>query len=111
MKEKEDKLVLKQIIGFIEKIEDYLKGVDHDQFLKDGRTQDSVIRNIEIVGEACNRLSENFLVNNPEFPILEATSMRNRLIHGYDDIDLEIVWNTATQDIQTLKHIIIQILN
>ncbi|MDA1338295.1 MAG: DUF86 domain-containing protein [bacterium] len=103
---KEDKVILQQILFLIEKIEAYIEGITFEEFVRDTKTQDAVIRNIEIIGEAANRLSKDFQQNNPGFPLLETVSMRNRLIHGYDDINLEIVWATATVDVQKLKFII-----
>lgn len=102
--------MLQQIVQFIERIEQYVSGMSFEEFSKDYKSQDAVIRNIEIVGEAVNRLSEDFVFSHPNFPIEESISMRNRLIHGYDDIDLEIVWTTATVDIQTLKTAILEII-
>lgn len=55
-----------------------------EDFSKDDKTQDAVIRNIEIIGEAASRLSKKFYEDYRDFPIGEAVSMRNRLIHGYD---------------------------
>jgi len=108
---KNDKVILEQILEFIHKIELYISNTSLSEFKKDNKTQDAVIRNIEIIGEAANRLSEDFQKNNPSFPFFETVSMRNRLIHGYDDINLEIVWITATIDIQKLKTVIGSILH
>jgi len=107
---KDDKVTLYQILRFIERIEEYTKNMRFDEFLEDYKSQDAVIRNIEIIGEASNRLSSNFILKHPSFPLNETRSMRNKLIHGYDDVDLSIVWVTATTDIQTLKLEILKII-
>ncbi len=106
---KDDKIIIEQILQFIGRIEQYTSDMSFDEFSKDIKSQDAVIRNIEIIGEAANRLSKEFYLTHKDFPISEAVSMRNRLIHGYDDLDLEIVWTTATEDIQSLKSAIVQI--
>jgi uncharacterized protein with HEPN domain len=100
---KTDKLTVEQILEFIKKIETYIDKMTFDDFEKDYKTQDAVIRNIELIGEAANHLSTSFGINNKAFPLNKAISMRNRLIHGYDDIDLKIVWKTIKNDINELK--------
>lgn len=108
---KTDKLTLEQMKEFITRIEDYVKDLDLAKFRNDYKSQDAVIRNIELIGEAANRLSTDFAMNYKEFPLNKAISMRNRLIHGYDDIDLEIVWATVKKDIQDLKLILSETIN
>lgn len=108
---KKDKVILDQILHFIGRIDEYVSKMSFDEFSKDYKSQDAVIRNIEIIGEAANRLSKQLYLTYKDFPVAEAVSMRNRLIHGYDDIDLEIVWTTATEDLQSLKSKILTILS
>ena len=68
--------------------------------------QDSVIRRIEIIGEAARRVSPVMRERYPQIPWSEMVSMRNRMIHEYDDIDLPIVWNTVQQDLPALLRLI-----
>ena len=62
----------------------------------------AVVRLIEIVGEAASRVSPATRLDQPEIPRQEITSMRNRLIHGYDAVDMEILWQTLHQDLPPL---------
>lgn len=72
--------------------------------------QDAVIRKIELIGEAANRLSTGFWeAYRNSLPLAEAVSTCNRLIHEYDDIDIRIVWNTVINDLPELRVKIIQI--
>jgi uncharacterized protein with HEPN domain len=71
--------------------------LDRDQLLVRG-----VTKSIEIIGEAAARVSAAFRSAHPEIPWQDAILMRNRLVHGYFDIDLDIVWSTAQQDVPTL---------
>ncbi len=57
--------------------------------------QDAVIRNLEIVGEACVNLSAEFREAHAAVPWLKASGIRNRLVHGYFDVDLGVVWQTV----------------
>lgn len=71
----------------------------------DQRTQDAVIRNFEIIGEACNNLARQFPAyadGHPEIPWRFAYEMRNVLAHGYFNVDLEIVWRTIHRDLPPL---------
>lgn len=87
-------------------IVDYVQGVEREQFLQDTALQDSVIRRLEIVGEAAGRVSSEFRAVHPEIPWASMTGMRNRMIHGYDDIDMDIVWNTSQQSVPNLLTLI-----
>ncbi len=62
----------------------------------------ALVRLIEIVGEAGNRVSPETQAHHPQLPWAMMVSMRNRLIHGYDEIDLNVVWDTVTQDLPPL---------
>lgn len=74
--------------------------------------QDAVIRNLEIIGEACRNIERSdpdFLVRHPEFPLRVAIEMRNVLAHGYFSVDLEIVWRTVHTNLPDLKAQVLQI--
>lgn len=97
---------LVDIVSSAKLILSYVEGVRREQFFQDTRLQDSVIRRIEIIGEAVRRLSPEFRERHPEIPWMAMTGMRNRMIHGYDDIDMNIVWNTTQDSIPSLLPII-----
>ena len=62
----------------------------------------SVIRRLEIIGEAAGRVSRQFRDENPDIPSSEMREMRNWVIHRYDDVDMDVVWETVKQDILRL---------
>lgn len=62
----------------------------------------SLIKEIEIIGEAASKVSVNFQKRHPDIPWLAIVATRNRLIHGYFDIDLDIVWQTVKKDLPSL---------
>ena len=101
---KDNQTYFQDILKAVEKIEKYMKDQDFDAFQQDDMRQNAIIRQFEIIAEAANKLSKEFLDNNPEFPIKEAVSMRNFLIHGYDEVDLQVVWKTLQTDI-SFQHI------
>ena len=85
---------LEHIAQAISNISEYTAGMDAAAYLKDKKTQDAVIRNFEVIGEACNNVSKqhaSFASNHPEIPWNFAYEMRNALSHGYFKIDHAIV--------------------
>ncbi len=101
--EKSNDIYIQDIRKAINKIEDYLEDIDFTKFAQEEMRHDAVIRQLEIIGEAANKLSEEFAKQNPDFPLKEAITMRNFLIHAYDDVDLMVVWKTIQEDIPLLK--------
>ena len=83
-------------------VQAYVEDVTRHEFLRDMKLQDSILRRMEIIGEAAGRVSSVFREENPEIPWNEIRGMRNRMIHRYDDIDMDIVWETVQQDIPKL---------
>ncbi|MDR5816394.1 DUF86 domain-containing protein [Caballeronia sp. LZ033] len=83
----------------------YINDLDETDFLADELVQDGVIRNIEVVGEACRNICKYFpafVTQHPEVPFQSAYEMRNALSHGYHKVDLGIVWVTARGDLPAL---------
>ena len=101
---------LRHILDAIEKIEKYLQGFDKQTIQADEKTQDAVVRQMEIIGEAATNLTRDLRSKNSQVEWQFAAAMRNRLIHGYFDVDAEIVWDTAQKDLPVLKKQIEEIL-
>ena len=98
-----DKSSLIDIVNACDSIGHYIRNKTVDEFHKDEMVQDAVIRKIEIIGEASNRVSEELKNRFPDLPWDKMKGMRNILIHMYDELDLDIVWDTATKNIPSLK--------
>lgn len=75
----------------------------HDAFMADRKTQSAVIRQIEVIGEAVKRLSAATTGAAPQVPWRQIAGARDRLIHGYFQVDLESVWAMVEQDLPVLK--------
>ena len=101
---------LNHILDAIKKIEKYLQGIDEDAFTKNDLVQDGVIRQIEIIGEAVKRLSNDLKSKSPLVPWQDIAGMRDKLIHDYFGIDIDTVWLTVEKDIPVLKKEIKQII-
>ena len=91
-------------------LEDYASGISFEEFDKDKKTQDAVIRQIAIIGEAMGKLDRDFIKNHPEVPSKEAVAMRNVLVHDYDWVDTEKVWKTIKHDLPGLGETVEKIL-
>jgi uncharacterized protein with HEPN domain len=77
-----------------------------EALLRDHKTQDAIVRNIEIIGEAAGNIQKmdpDFVANHPELPWVEMRGMRNKMIHNYFDVDWEVVWSTVKDDLSRLK--------
>lgn len=97
---------LNHIFEAIERIDRYTAHMDEALFLQDDMVQDAVIRNLEIIGEACHNISTrhpDLATAHPELPLAFAYQMRNAVAHGYFKVDLEIVWNTVRNDLPGLR--------
>ncbi|OAI03608.1 DUF86 domain-containing protein [Methylomonas methanica] len=96
---------LVHILEAIARIERYVDDLDEVGFLTDELTQDAVIRNLEIIGEASNNIDKyypEFSAQHDHVPFASAYEMRNALAHGYFRVDLEVVWKTLEKDLPEL---------
>lgn len=97
---------LRHIQEAIDNIQAYTAGMDVSAFMADRKTQDAVIRNLEVIGEACNNVSKkhpDFAATHTSVPWGFAYEMRNALAHGYFSVDLGIVWQTLQSDLPALR--------
>jgi uncharacterized protein with HEPN domain len=104
---------LRHILEAIERIHRYAEDMSEIAFLNDQKTQDAVIRNFEIIGEASHNIERyhpKFSDEHPYLPLGFAYEMRNALSHGYFKVDLEIVWKTIHTNLPELHTQIKQLL-
>lgn len=96
---------LMHILEAIERIEHYVADLDEIAFLNNKLVQDAVVRNFEVIGEACNNIEKRFpefVKAHPDLPLASAYQMRNAMAHGYFKVDFEIVWKTICNDLPDL---------
>lgn len=84
------------------KIMNYTDGYDFNDFSSDERTIDAFIRNFEVIGEAANRLNPEFKFQNPEIEWSRIRGFRNRIVHEYFGVDIQILWDIKESEIQNL---------
>lgn len=98
-----DLMPLADILLAIKRALEFIDGYDVRRFRTDLRTRYAVYSQIIIVGEAARRISRGFQEQHPNLPWAEMTGMRHKLVHDYDDIDWELVWDTVTSDFPGLR--------
>ena len=103
---KNDRVYLEHILEAIFKIENFTHKISRFDFDGNVMIQDAVIRNIEIIGEATKKISKSFRQSHQEIPWSEMAGMRDKLIHDYLDVEIEVVWKTIEVDIPLLKEMI-----
>ncbi|MGB9717670.1 MAG: DUF86 domain-containing protein [Thermoproteota archaeon] len=101
---------LKDILDSINDIESFIGSMSFDEFKKDKKTINAVVRSIEVIGEATKNIPKIIKNRHKEVPWKKMAGMRDKLIHEYFGIDIEILWKTATEDIPPLKKPIQNIL-
>ncbi|MEK7513503.1 MAG: DUF86 domain-containing protein [Patescibacteria group bacterium] len=96
---------IQDILEAIAKIEDYTikKSFSKTDFLDDVQTQDSVLRRLEIIGEASRKIPLDFRQQHPQIPWKAMVGLRDVLIHGYDQVNIHRVWQVIIKDLPQLK--------
>ena len=107
---KDDAVYLRHILECIESIESYIPNGKSD-FFSSKLIQDAVVRNLEVLGEATKRISQDLRRQYSQLPWREMAGLRDVLIHNYFGVDNEIVWNVVEKELPTLKEQIIDMLN
>jgi uncharacterized protein with HEPN domain len=99
---KDDRAYLLHVRDAIDAVLAYTTG-GRAQFFTDRKTQDAVIRNLEIIGEAVKHLSEDVTSAHPDVPWRQIAGMRDKLVHDYFGVDLELVWQVVEQELPSLR--------
>ena len=103
---KDDRLYLIHISESIAKIDSYTAGLDFTSFKEKIIVQDAVLRNLQVLAESTQRLSDEFKLRHPDIEWYKIAGLRNILVHDYLGIDLETVWVTVSRKLQELKTVV-----
>ena len=110
MKNKDPQIFLSHILENASYAQENVRGVDFKTFLKDRKTRDAVVREIEIIGEAVKNLPMVFRDQHPEIPWKKIAGMRDEIVHEYFDIDWDLVWNVVDKRLPELEKQIKELL-
>jgi uncharacterized protein with HEPN domain len=97
---------LQDILDSINDIENFVRGMDFEEFKRDRKTINAIVRSIEVIGEASKKIPRSLKAKYRGVPWREMAGMRDKLIHEYFGVDVEILWKTAKDDIPPLKQVI-----
>jgi len=101
---------IEDIIGATDKAMDFVKNISYEKFTRDDKTVFAVVRALEIIGEAVKNIPDDIRKNYPEIPWKDMAGMRNKVIHEYFGVKLNIVWRAVKEEIPPLKPIFEKIL-
>ena len=93
-----DRVYLMYIRDSLHEVQMFIQGESYESFLENRMVQNAVMRSFEVVGEAARRISPKLREAHPETPWRLMSDFRNKLIHDYFGLDLEVIWRTATED-------------
>ena len=110
LNERSPLLFLEDIVLSMQRVQEYVTGLDFQRFKWDYKTVDAVVRNFEIIGEASKNLPQDLKDKYPEVPWEEMYRMRNRISHEYFGIDYEIIWDIVTKHLPRNRQDLIEIL-
>ena len=101
---------VEDILTSFEETQEFTQGLDFDAFARDRRTVNAVVRSLEVMGEAAKRIPAEIRKKYPEIPWKRMTGMRDKLIHEYSGVDVEIVWGVVKTELPPLKPFFDQML-
>ncbi|MEX0677090.1 MAG: DUF86 domain-containing protein [Pirellulales bacterium] len=93
---------IQDILDAVAETESFIAGMDRDQFLADAKTLKAVTANLTVIGEAARHVPQTVAQQWPEIPWDVMCGMRNRIVHGYYQVDPTIVWDTCQNDLPAL---------
>jgi uncharacterized protein with HEPN domain len=102
MSKHRDDIVLKDIINAAQLIAAFVEGFEKDAFIDDWKTRSAVLYQLTVIGEAVKRLSAEFRATHSQVPWALIAGIRDHLVHAYDLVDWDEVWETATRDVPGL---------
>ncbi len=98
----DDRMAIEQMFDTVQRIRSIVRGYTRESLEADDVRQLALLHLIQLLGESASRTSAAFRERNPELPWGQMIGMRNRIVHGYDHVDPDIVWRVATDDVEQL---------
>ena len=110
MKKRELGDYIQDILEALGEVEEFTTGMQFEDFVEDKKTVNAVVRSLEVIGEATKRIPDSLREKYSEIPWKRMAGMRDKLIHEYFGIDLEIVWEVVNRELPPIKPLIQKVL-
>lgn len=98
-----DKLIILKILNYIQEIKSFIEGYSQEQFNQDKKTINACVFNLSQIGELAGKISEERIAENPQIEWRGIKALRNRIVHDYDGVNLNMVWGFLTSEINQLE--------
>ena len=105
-----DKIILEKIIKYINEIQDFIKGYSHEQFNNDKKTINACVFNLSQIGELAGKISDETINTNPDIEWRGLKALRNRIVHDYEGVNLNMVWGFLDSELIDLENQIKKII-
>jgi uncharacterized protein with HEPN domain len=102
---------LLEMLNSMDRIRAYVAGMDEAAFIASMVSYDAVLMNLIVIGEAANRLPQAIIAAEPTIPWRDVIGMRNRIAHGYEDVEPQRIWNTITLNLPALRAAVQRLLD
>ena len=96
-------VIVEKLIAYTDKILTYCEGVEHDAFVADSKLVEACVFNLSQMGELANRVDDDFAHAHPEVPWKLLYGLRNRIVHDYEGVNLQLIWEIISDDLIPLK--------
>lgn len=106
-----DKIILMKVLKYIEEIEEFINGYSHEQFNEDRKTVNACVFNLSQIGELVGKVSEETIKENHNIEWRGLKALRNRIVHDYEGVNLNMVWGFLDTELEELKNEIQDIVN
>lgn len=105
-----NEIVVKKLIAYAEKILRYCEGVSYEDFLADSKLVEACVFNLSQMGELANRTDEEFRSIHKDIPWRFIYGLRNRIVHDYEGVNLQLIWQIIAEDLEPLRQSLLLIL-
>ena len=105
-----DSIILAKIINYIDELNDFIAGYDQKTFNNDKKTINACVFNLSQIGELAGKISKEIIQKNPQIEWQGLKSLRNRIVHDYEGVNLTMIWGFLTEELNELKKQISEII-
>lgn len=110
MKDK-DRIILIKILNYITELAEFINGYTQEDFTRDRKTINACVFDLSQIGELTGKISKELIIENPDVEWQGLKSLRNRIVHDYEGINLTMIWGFLSSDLDELKGQITNIIN